>query len=331
MLIKTQNLTMKYKISELGSGILSKIKLFFKPKYKEVIALDSVNLEINKGEIIGYIGPNGAGKSTTIKLLTGVLVPTSGTVHVNGLIPHKNRITNAFNVGVVYGQRSQLWWDLPLIDSFNILAAMYRIPEKEYRKNLDELKIILELDTFINQPVRKLSLGQRMRGDIAASLLHGPEILYLDEPTIGLDILSKNRILEFIKKINKYKQTTIIFTTHNLSEVEQICERIIILNDGKILIDESKEEILSRFANNKVLIVEFNHEINNIEINNGVVLKKEKNKIWIKFNSEEISAFNLIKSLSEADNIIDVSVKEENIESIVTQIYSSLTVGCANE
>ncbi len=325
MVIKTENLTMKYKISEPGDGISSKIKCFFKPQYREITALDEVNLNIERGEIIGYIGPNGAGKSTTIKLLTGVLVPTKGTVWVNGLIPHKNRTQNSYNVGVVYGQRSQLWWDLPLKDSFNILAAMFRIPKDKYKKSLNQLISILELESFIDQPVRKLSLGQRMRGDIAASLLHEPPILYLDEPTVGLDVISKKRILDFIQKINKEKKTTIIFTTHNLSEVEKICKRIIIVNNGRVLIDSSKNEILEEFGKKKVLIIEFDHKIKNLKVNNGEIKKIKDNKAWIEFESDKTSAFNLIRSLDESESIIDVTIKEENIESIITDIYKGLS------
>lgn len=285
--------------------------------------MDDVSFQIRQGEIVGYLGPNGAGKSTTIKLLTGVLYPTSGTVEVNGLVPHKNRTKNAYNVGVVYGQRSQLWWDLPLIDSFEILRAMYKIPKPRYKGHLDFMIELLQMRDFIDQPVRKLSLGQKMRGDIAASLLHDPPILYLDEPTIGLDVVSKNRVLKFLKDLNAEKGTTIILTTHNLSDVERVCPRIIIIDKGSVILNASQDEILERFAKHRLLIVEFDREVKGVgfDVSQGEIVREEGNKIWIQFDQKQVSALDLIGSLERGKGIIDVSIREESIESIVTQIY----------
>lgn len=326
-IIEVNNLTKKYKIAEPGDGLKNKIIRFFKPKYREHIALKNVSFNIKEGEVIGYLGPNGAGKSTTIKLLTGVLVPTSGDVIVNGLSPYKKRTKNAYSIGVVYGQRSQLWWDLPLIDSFKILAAMYHLPKNEYERNLNELVSILQIEPFLEQPVRKLSLGQRMRGDIAASLLHNPPILYLDEPTIGLDIVSKNRILEFIRLINAERKTTVVFTTHNLSDIEKICNRIMIINEGEVILDNMKGEILNKFGNIKTLVIKFNREIKDFNIDEGRVIKTDSNRVWIEFDSENISAFELIRSLENGNGVVDVSIEENNIESIITDIYENAAKG----
>jgi ABC-2 type transport system ATP-binding protein len=302
---------------------MEKFKRFIVPEYKTIRAVDGISFEIKRGEIIGYLGPNGAGKSTTIKMLTGVLFPTSGSVEVNGLVPYKRRTTNAYNIGVVYGQRSQLWWDLPLIDSFEILRSMYKVPTARYKQNLEGLVELLQMQDFLHQPVRKLSLGQKMRGDITASLLHEPPILYLDEPTIGLDVVSKNRVLQFLLAINAEKQTTILLATHNLSDVEQICPRIMIIDHGKVVLDEPQDEILRRFGKQRMLVVEFSNGVKNLDIPKGNVVKEEENKLWIEFNRDEVSAFDLIGSLDRDKGIVDVSIKEEDIESIVAQIYET--------
>ena len=322
-MIQASRLSKHFKVSQSGKGLGEKVKRLFAPQHKVIKAVDDVSFEIAAGEIIGYLGPNGAGKSTTIKLLTGVLVPTAGAVQVNGLVPHKERTKNAYNIGVVYGQRSQLWWDLPLADSFDILGAMYRLPKSRYKENLERMIELLQMQDFIDQPVRRLSLGQKMRGDIAASLLHEPPILYLDEPTIGLDVVSKNRILRFLQDLNAEQGTTIILTTHNLSDVELICPRILIIDKGTIILDASQAEILKRFGQQRLLIVEFDGETKKINIPHGTVVREEVNKLWIAFNRDQISAFDLIATLGRDKGIIDVSIKEETIESIVTQIYES--------
>jgi ABC-2 type transport system ATP-binding protein len=322
-MIQASHLSKYFRVSQPGKGLGDKVKRLFSPQRRVIKAVDDASFEIAKGEIVGYLGPNGAGKSTTIKLLTGVLVPTSGAVRVNGLSPHKERTKNAYNIGVVYGQRSQLWWDLPLADSFDILGAMYRLPKARYKRTLDRMIELLQMQDFIDQPVRRLSLGQKMRGDIAASLLHEPPILYLDEPAIGLDAVSKNRILRFLQELNAEQDTTIILTTHNLSDVEQLCPRILIIDKGSIILDASQTEILQRFGQQRLLIVEFDSQVQEIHVPHGKVVKEEENKLWVAFNRDQTSAFDLIASLERDKGIIDVSIKEETIESIVTQIYES--------
>jgi ABC-2 type transport system ATP-binding protein len=321
MMIRVTNLSKHFKIPEPGVGVIDKLRRLVTPHYKIIKAVDDISLTIEKGEIVGYLGPNGAGKSTTIKLLTGVLYPTDGEIEVNGIVPHQNRIANAYNIGVVYGQRSQLWWDLPLMDSFEILAAMYKVPDKQYHQTRDFLVELLEMQEFLDQPVRKLSLGQRMKGDIVASLLHAPSILYLDEPTIGLDVVSKNHILRFLQDLNAEKKTTIILTTHNLSDVERICPRIMIIDKGKIILDAIQAEILARFGQQRQLIIEFEEGIQDIDIPEGELIRQEGNKIWIAFNRNHTSAFDMVNTLGTYKGIKDIAIQEADIESIVTQIY----------
>lgn len=320
-MIEVTHLSKHFKIAQPGEGFGGQIKALFAPTYKTIQAVDDISYTIQPGEIVGYLGPNGAGKSTTIKLLTGVLTPSSGSVKVHGITPHRDRTANAYRIGVVYGQRSQLWWDLPLSDSFDILAAMYRVPDVRYRQVLAELVELLQMADFLTQPVRRLSLGQRMKGDIVAALLHEPPVLYLDEPTIGLDVVAKNRILEFIRQLNIQKGTTVILTTHNLSDVEQICQRIMIIDHGKVVLDDSQREILNRFGRMRQLVVEFENGIQPVQLSAGNVVKTDENKLTIEFDREQISAFDLILSLKDQQGILDISIKEENIESIVTRLY----------
>jgi ABC-2 type transport system ATP-binding protein len=320
-MIEVSHLSKQYKVVQPGDGLKGKFKGLFSPSSQVIKAVDDISYQIHDGEIVGYLGPNGAGKSTTIKLLTGVLVPTSGSVSVNGKIPYLNRKENAFQIGVVYGQRSQLWWDLPLIDSFEILGAMYKVPKPRYQENLERMINLLQMQDFLYQPVRKLSLGQKMKGDLVASLLHEPAILYLDEPTIGLDVVSRNRILHFIQELNARKGTTVILTTHNLSDVELICPRIMIIDKGKVVLDAFQKEIIQRFGKRKLLIVEFENGITDLCLPAGKIVKEEENKVWVEFDRDQISAFDLILSLQGCKDIRDISIIEENIESIVTQIY----------
>jgi ABC-2 type transport system ATP-binding protein len=322
-MIHVSHLSKHFRVAQPGRGLGGKVKRLFAPQYKTIRAVDDVSFQIGEGEIVGYLGPNGAGKSTTIKLLTGVLYPTAGSLRVNGLVPHENRTRNAYQIGVVYGQRSQLNWDLPLIDSFDILAAMYKLPRQRYRDHLDFLVELMDMAEFLDQPVRKLSLGQKMRGDLAASLLHEPPILYLDEPTIGLDVVSKNKVLQLLQDLNAEKRTTIVLTTHNLSDVERICPRIMIIDKGRIILDASQGEILDKFGRQRLLNVEFEHGIQDLAVPHayGTVVKEEGNKLWIAFDRDQISAFDLVRSLGADQGIKDISIREPDIESIVARIY----------
>lgn len=240
-----------YKIAKREKGFFQTLKTLFRREYEIKKAVNDISFSIKKGEIVGFIGPNGAGKSTTIKMLSGILYPDAGKVVVNGYIPWKQRKQYVKNIGVVFGQKSQLNWDLPLIESFELMKYIYRIPQKKYEENLEKFTKLLDMESFINQPVRQLSLGQRMRGDIVAALLHSPEIVFFDEPTIGLDVVAKEKIREFIKYINQTEATTIIFTTHDMQDIEKVCERLIIIDLGKKIFDGSIEEIKQKYANSK--------------------------------------------------------------------------------
>jgi len=322
-MIEIIHLSKHFRLREEPERLPDRFKAVFHPRWRVIRAVDDISLQVQAGEIVGYLGPNGAGKSTTIKLLTGILHPTAGTVRVNGIVPQQKRTENAYNIGVVYGQRSQLSWDLPLIDTFEFLGLMYRVPRERYRRNLDFLVALLEMQPFLRQPVRKLSLGQRMRASIAAALIHEPPVLFLDEPTVGMDVVSKNRLLKFLQQLNAEKGVTIFLTTHNLSDVEQVCPRIVILDRGKIMLDASRAEILRRFGKRRRLVLQFENGVQEVNIPQGEVVHAEENELWVEFDRDQVSAFDLIASLERDKGITDVGIKEESIESIVARLYQN--------
>lgn len=326
-IITVKDLRKHFRVSLRAKGFAGTVRSLLKPQYRLVRAVDGISFDVQPGELLGYLGPNGAGKSTTIKLLTGILHPSAGQVEVNGLVPQRERKRNAYNIGVVFGQRSQLGWDMPLVDTFDFLAAMYRVPPARYRAQRDLLVELLDMGSFLRQSVRLLSLGQRMRGEIAAALLHEPPLLYLDEPTVGLDILAKNRVLQFLKDLNAEKGTTILLTTHNLSDVEQVCPRIVILDRGKVRLDMPRAELLRRFGRRRVLVVRFEDCARDLNLARGKVIRAEENELWIEFDREEVSAFDLIAGLERDKGILDVSIQEETIESIVARLYQGQPEG----
>lgn len=238
-------------------------------------------------------------------------------------MPQRHRTQNAYNIGVVFGQRSHLQWDLPLIDSFEFMGDMYRVPKDRYRRSLDFLVKLMEVGPFLHQPVRKLSLGQRMRADLIAALLHEPPVLYLDEPTVGMDVVSKQRLLKFLQDLNAEKGVTILLTTHNLSDVELVCPRIVILDNGKIVLDAPREQILRRFGKRRRLVIQFENGVHDLRLPCGQVVHEEENELWVEFDREQVSAFDLIASLERDKGITDVAIKEETIESIVARIYQN--------
>jgi len=280
-----------------------------------------MSFSIEKGEMVGYIGPNGAGKSTTIKMLTGILVPTSGKILVNGIVPFEQRKQNARNIGVVFGQRTQLWWDLPTIESIELLKDIYGVSDNRYNQNMNIFTEILGLNEFLNTPVRQLSLGQRMRADIAASLLHDPEILFLDEPTIGLDIVAKEKMRDFIQEINKDRQVTVILTTHDMEDIEKLCKRMVLIDHGQKVYDGEIEVGKSRFGKTRTLIVDVEDIDKDMDLSNGEVMKREGSRCWIRFNRNEVSASQLINEITRTHNITDLTVEEPDIESIISRIY----------
>lgn len=324
-IIEVKNLVKTYKTIEKQDGLIGYFKNLIKPKYKEFTAVKDIDISIEEGELVGYIGENGAGKSTTIKMLTGLLTPTYGKVVVNGIVPNEKRIQNNKNIGAVFGQKTQLWWDLPVIESFRIIKQMYKIPENEYRKNLKRFTQILELDDLLDKQVKNLSLGQKMRCEIAATFLHNPKIVYLDEPTIGLDVLVKENIRKFIKDINKEKNTTVILTTHDLKDIEDVCDRIILLDKGQIIYDGPKQKFKDTYG--KYIIAKFiikdkkaniSENINYSEIQ---VLEETERDLKIKFSHEETTIMRVMDKISEYCVIEDIHMKEAELEDILKEIY----------
>jgi ABC-2 type transport system ATP-binding protein len=271
--------------------------------------------------MVGFIGPNGAGKSSTIKMLSGILCPDKGSISVGGFIPYKQRKAYVGNIGVVFGQKSQLQWDLPVIDSFELLRAIYRIPEEKYKRNLDRFTEMLDMKSFINQPVRQLSLGQRMRADIVASLLHSPEIVFFDEPTIGVDIIGKETIRSFIKELNEQDKVTMIFTTHDMQDIEQTCKRIIIIDKGSLMYDGSLQEIRSRYGTSRRLIAEFNEATEVDPIKNVIIEDMKDRKVSFTFDNNVVDVNKLMHEVLEKYSVHDVTVAEPEIESIIQKMY----------
>ena len=324
-IIEVKNLVKTYRIIEKEAGLKGYFKNLVKPKYKELTAVDDVNFTIEEGELVGYIGENGAGKSTTIKMLTGLLTPTTGKVLVNGIVPNEKRIENNKNIGAVFGQKTQLWWDLPVIESFRLIKKMYKIPENEYRKNLKKFTEILELEELLEKQVKNLSLGQKMRCEIAATFIHNPKIVYLDEPTIGLDVLVKENIRKFIKDINKEKKTTVILTTHDLKDIEDVCDRIILLDKGKIIYDGEKQKFKDTYG--KYVTAEFivsskNEEIN--QLTNAEVLEETQNKLKVKFMHDETTIVKIMNEISNHCKIEDIHMKEAELEDILKEVYKGV-------
>jgi ABC-2 type transport system ATP-binding protein len=320
-LIALEQVSRNYTVITSKKGFMGALHSFVRPEKQIIHAIKDISISIESGESVGFIGPNGAGKSTTIKMLCGILVPSSGKVTVNGLDPTRNRKRHAMNIGVVFGQRTQLWWDLPVWETFELLRHIYRIPSDLYKKNLDTFTSLLELGSFITQPVRQLSLGQRMRADIAAALLHSPPLVFFDEPTIGLDIVAKERIREFIRHINRDTGTTILFTTHDLSDIEKTCARIIIIDKGHKIYDGSIEKIRERSGNNRTLVVDFNERYPSLEIPDATVTDVNEFRKKIAFDRRMTSAKEMITRITSEYDVFDLTIKEPEIEEIVRGIY----------
>jgi ABC-2 type transport system ATP-binding protein len=293
----------------------------FGKHYGEFVAVQNLNLKIGAGEMFGFIGPNGAGKSTTIKMLTGILVPSDGRVVVDGLVPWQQRTKLAGRIGVVFGQRTQLWWDLPLIESLNLLHYIYKVPEARYRQNLDHLTALLDLGPFLERPVRQLSLGQRMRGDLAAALLHDPTIVYLDEPTIGLDVVAKERIRTFLLELNRERGVTVLLTTHDMADISRLCERMLIIDHGRLLYDGGVAEITDRYGGERRLIVDLAEDVACPAVPGARLERREGARLWLSFRRDEIRAPELIARITAQYRIRDLMLEEPDVEQVVRRIY----------
>ena len=319
--IEVKDISKDFKVNKRSAGIPGMIANMFVPKFEIKKAVNDLSFTIEKGEMVGFIGPNGAGKSSTIKMLSGILCPDKGSITVGGFVPYKQRKSYVGNIGVVFGQKSQLQWDLPVIDSFELLRAIYRIPEEKYKRNLERFTEMLDMKSFINQPVRQLSLGQRMRSDIVASLLHSPEIVFFDEPTIGVDIIGKETIRSFIKELNEQDKVTMIFTTHDMQDIEQTCKRIIIIDKGSLMYDGSLQEIRSKYGTTRRLIAEFNEETKIEPIKNVIIEDLKDRKASFTFDNNVVDVNKLMHEVLEKYSVHDVTVAEPEIESIIQKIY----------
>lgn len=323
--IEVKHICKTFKVPLKSVGKFGTLKTFFSRKYKYIKAIDDISFSIKKGEIVGYIGPNGAGKSTTIKILSGILVPDSGNVLIKKQIPWKDRKKYVSSIGVVFGQRSQLWWDIPAIDSFNLLKDIYKLDNDEYKKTLNELVDMLNLKDIINIPVRQLSLGSRMRCEIAASLLHKPELLFLDEPTIGLDAVSKKIVREFIKKINKQNKVTVILTTHDMSDIEALAKRIILIGRGKVLYDGTLDKLKKNYDYLRKITVKTKDKV---DIKRDYIVKNNKIKEGMEYiidiRKTEISSF--INYLSSKISIIDIDIDSGNIDELIVRLYEDFKI-----
>ncbi|MEM7131517.1 MAG: ATP-binding cassette domain-containing protein [Chloroflexota bacterium] len=320
-IIEVNQLCKSFTVRKQKEGLGGSLRSLFTREHTIVEAVDHVSFQIDKGEIVGYVGPNGAGKSTTIKMLIGILYPTSGEVTVCGLSPTQDRRENLMQIGSVFGQRTQLWWDLPLIESLELLKHIYRVPNEVYKENLSLFADVLDIQSFMHRPVRQLSLGQRMRGDIAAALLHNPDILYLDEPTIGLDVVVKERIRQFIQEINEQRQTTVILTTHDLADIGALCHRIIIIDYGKIIYDGSVDALKQRFGSESTLIVDFRERLDVLEIEGVEEIQLEGVRAHIRFDRKQFSASDLISRLSATYPVLDLTIEDTPLDNIIRNIY----------
>jgi len=291
----------------------------FRRRRRTVDAVSEISFGAERGELLGYLGPNGAGKSTTVKMLTGILVPSAGHVRVAGLEPSRQRIQLARRIGAMFGQRVQLWWDLPLADSFELLRHIYRVPADRYRESLARFREVLELDPFLQTPVRQLSLGQRIRGELTAAMLHGPELLFLDEPTIGLDVVAKQRVRDFLVELNRERGVTILLTTHDLGDIERLCSRLLVIDHGRLIWDGAIERLKERYGEERTLVVDLEEPGPPLEVEGARVERVDGPRQWLRFRG---SAAELTARVAEHARLVDLQVAEPDIEEIVRRIYS---------
>lgn len=329
-MIYVENLRKEFKKTIKEPGIKGSIKSFFKPQKEIVTAVNDISFEVNEGEILGFIGPNGAGKSTVIKMLTGILTPTSGNCSINGKIPQKDRKRYVKEIGVVFGQRTQLWWDLPLTETYSVLKEIYEVEDSKFKKRMDFLNEVLELDDFIKSPVRTLSLGQRMRADIAASLLHSPKVLFLDEPTIGLDVVVKDNIRKAIAKINEEENTTVVLTTHDLADIETLSKRIVMIDKGSKVFDGKITDLKEKYGQMRELAFVSSSE-NPLDVlgyaekfglhGDDLSAECDGPNCKIRFNSAIVPVSDMLSYTLSKINVKDINVKDADIEEIIRRLY----------
>lgn len=324
-MIELKNICKSFRVSRRNAGFKAAAKSLFHREYETIEALRDISFNIGDGEMVGYIGPNGAGKSSTIKIMSGILTPDSGKCRINGRTPWKDRISHVREIGVVFGQRSQLWWDVPVIDSFELIRDIYSIPQTEYKKNLDMLTELLNLSTIVKTPARMLSLGQRMRCEIAASLLHSPKILFLDEPTIGLDAVSKIAVRNFILTLNKEKNTTVILTTHDMQDIEALAQRVLLIGRGRILLDGSLKELKERDNGKKSITITYSGD--EPELAAGMNFTEQiPGRAVIAVDQKICPVKNAISILSSQTDLRDISIEESKIEDVVVRLYREFKI-----
>lgn len=329
-MIKVENLRKEFKKTIKEPGLKGSIKSLFHPNTEQIVAVKDISFEVPKGEVLGFIGPNGAGKSTVIKMLTGILTPTSGYCTIDGRNPRENRKSYVKEIGVVFGQRTQLWWDLPLRETYGVLKEIYEVPDDKFKKRMDFLNEVLDLESFITSPVRTLSLGQRMRADIAASLLHSPKVLFLDEPTIGLDVVVKDNIRNAIEYINKHEQTTVILTTHDLSDIELLSKRIVMIDKGANVFDGTITELKSKYG--QIRELDFDTGVQNVSSvleykehfkfsDEDLSVEQEGSFVKVRFNSSIAPVSDMLSYTLGKIKVNDISVKDADIEEIIRRLY----------
>ena len=324
-IVAARGLTKTFWVTRHRRGALGALRALVDRGGREVRAVDGISFAVGRGEMVGYVGPTGAGKSTTIKMLTGILVPTSGDATVDGIVPWQQRKELARRIGVVFGQRTQLWWDLPLIESLDLLRHVYRVPADRFRRNLAEMRDLLELDPFLETPVRQLSLGQRMRGDLAAAVLHDPPLLYLDEPTIGLDVVAKARVREFLAGVNRDHGVTILLTTHDLADVEALCRRMLVIDRGRLLYDGGIDELRRRYGTHRTLVVDLEPGVapGPLTLPHAELVKSDGPRQWLRFDRRATSAADLLAAVAARYPVRDIAIEEPAIEEIVRRIYGA--------
>jgi len=321
-IIQVENLSKRFRVARKQPGLAGAFRALIRPAYEEKTAVGGISFAVAPGEIVGYIGVNGAGKSTTIKMLTGILLPTGGQVRVMGRDPYRQRVANARAIGVVFGQRSQLWWDLALIESLDLLARIYELPPARYRERLALFSDLLDLGDLLRKPVRTMSLGQKMRAELAAALLHDPRIVYLDEPTIGLDLVVKERIRAFIRQVNRESGTTVLLTTHDLGDIEDLCRRVLIIDSGSLLYDGPLQAIQERFGQHRLLTCETTGAVGTLALPEGAELvEAAERRLVVRFERSRLTASQVAQAIMTQVDLVDFQLREPDLASVIRQIY----------